>query len=290
MLTRTKTHTRKKYREEHIDNDSDEEEGEEEIDQDGNRVIYLQRAQIRKIQRDSFIAVLGKRRMGKTTLMENLGEALQFPRAVALCGSTGSMEQFKKFIPASYVHKASVEVLQHILREREKQINENPERASELETLLYIDDMAFDRNFMFSKVMKELAQNGRWLRFCVVISIQYVMDMSTALRTNIDYLFVTREHSRTNRRKLFENWGGCCSTLVQFEQFLEACTQNFGCLVIDGTSPTTKFEKCFYHYRANPSLPPWLLGDDEFKKYHLHRTQVPRHSRLSNDLAMLKVC
>lgn len=268
------------YRE---NNDEDHDFGDDDSTNDRDLVdVNLQRFDPCKIHRDGFVAIIGKRRIGKTTIMENLGNALAFPRAIALCGSQGSIEHFKKFIPECYVHRGTIEILRYIIDEREKQVKANPDLpTSELETLLYIDDMACSREFMYSKEMKRLAMNGRWLRFCVVISVQYLMEMSPALRINLDYIFVTREPSRVNRRKLWENWGGCCPTLGHFELFLEKCTQKRGCLVIDCTAETTTYEDFFSHYRANPSLPAWQLGDLQFRMFHQHQRSATRAAQVA---------
>lgn len=249
--------------------DDDLNETDNDMEEDGIDV-YLQRFDPSKMKRDAFVAVIGKRRIGKTTIMENLGHALKFPRAIALCGSMGSMLHFRKFIPECYVHPATIEILRFIIAERKKMVEANPDLpAEQLETLLYIDDMAFVRKFMYSEEMKQLAMNGRWLFFCVIVSVQYLMEMSPALRQNLDYILVTRELSRVNRRKLWENWGACCPTLDHFGLFLEKCTNKHGCLVLDATVDTTKMDEVFSHYRANPSLGQWCLGDEAFRRHHV---------------------
>lgn len=245
--------------------------------------VYLKRFRPETLNRDSFVAIIGKRRQGKTTLMENIALAMNFPRAVALCGSTGSKKYFSKFLLDSYIHEATVEKLRQIMNARDKQLKKTPTpQPPEVETLLFIDDIAFSRQFMFSEEMKNLAMNGRHQVFCPIISIQYLMEMSPSLRGNLDCIFVTRETSRINRRKLWENWGGCCSTLAHFEKILDACTQDYGCLVIDCQAKSTNYEDCFFHYRANPDLPPWTLGDEDFQRYHWQGVHRKKQKTSSN--------
>jgi hypothetical protein len=41
-----------------------------------------------------------------------------------------------------------------------------------------------------------------------------------------------------------------------------------GFLVIDTTADSTRFEDCFFHFRCNPSIGPWTLGDENFVRLH----------------------
>ena len=254
----------------------------EEIEPELLTHVRLRRFEPSTMYRDAMIAIIGRRRFGKSTLMENIAYAMKFKRAVGLAGTSGALQQLKRYIPESYLHRGSIERLKHIIDERDMQLAKNADNPPDnYETGLLIDDMAPYKKFMSSEQLNVLASNGRWLQFCVIICIQYLILLSTTMRGNIDYIFVTRELSRRNRRLLFENWGGCCPTQKHFDKILDSCTKEFGCLVIDCTATGTEFEDYFYHYRADPDLPRWELGDESYRGYHdeimakKKRTQKP---------------
>lgn len=225
--------------------------------------IYLQRFNIRKqLKRDATVCCLGKRRQGKTTIMENIAFELQFKRVLALCGSLGAKKGFQKFMPHCLVFTGSVKKLQDIVTAHSKWVNKHPDvKLTEFETAIFIDDMAFSQPFMRSGELKELALNGRQLGLFVCISVQYMMEMTPSLRGNLDYVIMTKESSRTNREKIFKQYGGTLSCMAHFDRILEACTQDYGVLVIDTTATSNSVESYMYHYRANADLPAWKVGE-----------------------------
>ena len=224
--------------------------------------IYLQRFDIEKqMKRDATVVLLGGRRRGKTTIMKNIAYLLRFLRAIALCGSLGAKNGFLEFMAQRFVCNGSAAKLREVVREHTKWVNKHPNvKLTEFETAIFIDDMAFSPQFMRSDELKELAMNGRNLGLFVAIAVQYMMEMSPSLRGNLDYVIMTKESSRTNREKIYKQYGGSLGSMSHFDIILDACTQNYGVLVIDTTATTSKVESYMYHFRANPHLPKWMLG------------------------------
>lgn len=224
--------------------------------------IYLNRFNIRqKMKRDATVGVLGKRRQGKTTIMKNIAFELEFQRAIALCGSLGAKKGFLEFMAPRFVCSGSVPKLRDVVREHTKWVNKHSNiPLTEFETAIFIDDMAFSPQFMRSDELKELAMNGRQLGLFICISIQYMMEMTPSLRGNLDYIIMTKETSRQNREKIYKQYGGALPTMAAFDRILDACTRDYGVLVIDTTETSPELEKCMYHFRANADLPAWLLG------------------------------
>ena len=45
--------------------------------------------------------------------------------------------------------------------------------------------------------------NGRHYKILFLLTMQFPMGISTALRTNIDYVFIFRENIKKNRERLY---------------------------------------------------------------------------------------
>ena len=81
--------------------------------------------------------------------------------------------------------------------------------------------------------------------------MQYAIGIPPNLRSNIDWVFILRENSVQNRKKLYENYAGMFHTFEMFCQTMDACTENFECLVIHNGAKSNKLEDQVFWYRAD---------------------------------------
>jgi hypothetical protein len=81
--------------------------------------------------------------------------------------------------------------------------------------------------------------------------MQAPMAISPGLRSNIDYTFILRTPNQKNRKDLYDNYCGMFPSREIFEKVLDACTEDFGCIVIDNTTRSNKLEDQVFHYRAS---------------------------------------
>ena len=80
--------------------------------------------------------------------------------------------------------------------------------------------------------------------------MQYCMDLPPALRANVDYVFILRENIIQNREKLYKSFFGIFPTFDMFNKVMDACTENYECIVLDNTSKSNKIEDCVFWYKA----------------------------------------
>jgi hypothetical protein len=108
------------------------------------------------------------------------------------------------------------------------------------------------------------------------------MDLPPALRTNIDYVFCLRENIIQNREKLYKSFFGVFPTFAMFQQVLDACTENYECLVIDNTSHSAKLEDCIFWYKADTHA-DFRIGAPEFwnhsASYMMEKDEEPYDPR-----------
>ena len=104
------------------------------------------------------------------------------------------------------------------------------------------------------------------------------MDVDVSLRTNIDYVFTMRETILVNRQKLHKYYFGQYRTFPEFDRVMQACTQNYKCLVLDGTVASTDASDNVMWYKAATELPPFRLCKPIFwklaRKYRLSTEEI----------------
>jgi hypothetical protein len=98
--------------------------------------------------------------------------------------------------------------------------------------------------------IRQCFMNGRHWKIFFMLTMQYCMDLTPDLRANVDYVFILRENIVQNREKLYKSFFGVFPTLAMFAQVMDACTENYECLVLDNTSKSNKIQDCVFWYKA----------------------------------------
>ena len=116
---------------------------------------------------------------------------------------------------------------------------------------LIMDDCLYDNDWKKDKRIREIFMNGRHWGIFFILLMQYAIGIAPNLRCNIDWVFLLRENSYQNRKKLYENYAGMFYNFEMFCQTMDACTENYGCLVIHNGSKSNKIEEQVYWYCAD---------------------------------------
>ena len=96
-----------------------------------------------------------------------------------------------------------------------------------------------------------------------ILSTQFCLDIKPNIRSNIDYVFICKEDTKKNRKKLYENY--CPDCVESFEDFcvlMDVLTQNYTALVINYKAATNKIEDMIFYFKADPNSvsPAWRFG------------------------------
>jgi hypothetical protein len=81
--------------------------------------------------------------------------------------------------------------------------------------------------------------------------MQYAIGIPPNLRTNIDWVFILRDASYQNRKKLYECYASIFPTFDMFCQTMDQCTDNFECLVIQNCAKSNRLEDQVFWYKAD---------------------------------------
>ena len=76
------------------------------------------------------------------------------------------------------------------------------------------------------------------------------MDITPDIRTNTDYVFALKENIRKNRERMYNEFFGVFPSFPVFDALFLEVTQDYRCLVLDNTKPSTKIEDCVFWYVA----------------------------------------
>ena len=199
----------------------------------------------------SVILICGKRGTGKSFLMKDLAYHIRDKVDYGVCMSPTDDVQdgFRSFMPASLIYNAYTEEKVSALMQQQKR---DWKKGSGKEAFVMLDDCLFDKSVLTSTVMRELFMNGRHRHITLVLIVQYIMDMPSALRSQVDYVFTLRENIISNRDRLWKQFFGFFNTFASFCECLDATTENFSCMVYDGKSAkTNNLEDCVFWYRAS---------------------------------------
>lgn len=209
---------------------------------------------------------IGKRGTGKTTLVTDmLWHKKHLPVGVVMSGTEEGNGHYGQFVPDSFIYSEFDKgVIEKIIR-RQKKVSNRTQVDNRVFILL--DDLMYDKRINKEKCMRLLYMNGRHWNVCLMVTLQYCMDMPPDLRSNTDYVFVLRENIVEVRKKIWKNFFGVFPTFDMFCQVLDKCTENYECLVLDNTSRSNKIEDCVFWYKADIH-PSFRVGAPSFWQYH----------------------
>jgi hypothetical protein len=215
-----------------------------------------------KNMRDGCVAVMIARRgSGKSVLIKDILFHKRHMSGIVFSGTEAGNGFFGEFVPSVFVYdEFNPDALQRLV-DRQRKLKKI-DKADPV--FVVMDDCAFDRKFMNSKLLREIAFNGRHYSICMILSSQWAMDLPPSLRGNIDYVFILRDN--LYRERLYKNFFPFIESLDAFNKIMDACTDDFGCLVLDNTGSNSEI----FHYKAKMNR-DFRMGPPSFWGYNKQR-------------------
>ena len=230
------------------------------------KVLDVRRFAPQSIPDDSVIVMIGKRRTGKSTAIADL---LYYKRYFGVgqivSGSEACAPFFSNFFPKAYIDsECKMSMLDQILnRQRKIKQRQRDHVGNPLcsKFMLVFDDCLYDsKRWAQTPQIRQIFMNGRHYDICFILAMQYVIGIGPELRSNIDYVFIFRDASIKNRKKLYENYGAMIKTFNLFCLLMDALEPH-ECLVIDVNG--THFENSVFYWK--PQLRgKYRWGPDKF--------------------------
>lgn len=226
----------------------------------------------------SVVLVVGGRGSGKTTIMLDLCyHKRHIPDGIAFCGTQESNTAFDNVVPDSFIFEEwDPEEVQRVIN-RQKVANAERKAAGlpKKFTFIIFDDFGHESDVWKDKMLRQIFMNGRWAGIFFIFTLQYMMDLPSALRGNVDWVFVTGEKIPANRKRLYDYFCGGIGTRKEFDQVLNAATDGHYCFVAHTTARSTRPEDCFFYWKAkvrntdeNPRQRKWHMGSKAYWAEH----------------------
>lgn len=215
----------------------------------GQQVLNLKRFDPARMADSSTCVIIGKRNTGKSVLVKDLMYAKRhLPAGIVMSGTEEGNGYYGTWIPPAFVYTRFDPVAIERLYEKQKRLKT---RGVKQNVYLLIDDCMFESNVvMKAPVIKELFMNGRHFNIFVILVAQYVMQLSPAVRSNSDYVIVLRDNIKENQERLHRAFFGMFARFDDFRDTMMAVTENYGALIIDANSRSSKIEDCVFWYKA----------------------------------------
>jgi hypothetical protein len=217
------------------------------------------------------ILMVGKTGTGKSVMLKTIIYHLRdkFDFAIGMAPNLDTVEMLRDFMPDMFIYdgvnadqmNSYIENIK-LLQEAKKKKNDD----SRFKLLLVADDCMKDKKLFEEKSMRELANNGRHYDMLFIISAQYMIDIATSFRTNIDYVFAMSEDSSRVIGLLYKEYFGMFPTKEQFVQAFKQATENFGCMIVDRTLGGAPLEKTVSFYRGDPKIGKFMVGCRDYWK------------------------
>lgn len=248
-------------------------------------IINIKEADFNDIEPCASIALLGKRRTGKTTwakyLLQYINKSID--RFVVICGNKDNGSEWKQIIHPLYVmnkdenHLKRIRDYQDVTLSKIDKTNVIPRKYR---ICIILDDCGSDRSFMHSNIMKDILSNGRHYGMTIIMLCQYLNQMHCENRDQIDYLLVLHTSNNRNVRKIHDEYGST-TDLRSFKYILNACTVNRGCCWIDNTKNAINVSDSTYYKRIK-----WPCTFSEVGSSHV-RTYGDQHHLIERKLVKL---
>ena len=238
--------------------------------------LKLRKFDIKSIPSDKVVVFIGKRETGKSFLVKDLlYYHKDVPIGTVISGTEAANTFYGNMVPSLFIHDAFTPqiVLNSLKRQKMviKKINKDKARygSSNIDprAFLILDDCLYDQSWVRDENIRNLFMNGRHYKMLFIITMQYALGVPPNLRTNIDYVFILRENLMNNRKRLYEHYAGMFPSFEIFCQVMDACTEDFNCLVINNNAKSNKLEDQVFWYKAEPHS-EFKIGASEFWKHH----------------------
>jgi hypothetical protein len=250
----------------------------------------IKKFDMRSIDNDKVVVFIGKRDTGKSILVKDLlYYNKNIPVGTVISGTEGANAFYSTMMPSIFIHNEyKPEIVANVLKRQKKIINkikgEVAERGNSTidpRFFLILDDCLYDNSWVKSKSIRSVFMNGRHYKIMFIITMQYALGIPPSLRTNIDYVFILRENYVSNRKRLYEQFAGMFPTFDMFCQVMDACTENYECLVINNNAKSNRLEDQIFYYKAEMHE-DFRIGDSRFWKYHVDNYN-PNHGGQAED-------
>jgi hypothetical protein len=205
-----------------------------------------------------------------TTLIENFAyhNKHRYPVARVFIATEDGYKRFSKIFHPLFVSNYwdEKECETAIARQR-KCLMDYGKEAKQAYSILIMDDISDDPKIYKTKLMKGIFKLGsqHWAQL-VMIGTQYAIDFPPEIRQSVSYVALARQPELTERKKLYDNFGGLCGSFERFCDLMDGITGDYTFLIFKKRSQSNELEECVFWYRTT-KLDDWKFGCKEYRAW-----------------------
>ena len=246
------------------------------------------------------ILIIGKRGVGKTWLVRELmyyfHQVKHIPTGIVIAPTDRMNPFYNQFFPDLYIHHdLNSQTIKEVLARQADTIGDKRSakhtkksiKDRDPSSLVVIDDaLSMKKSWQKDENVNELLMNGRHYKLPYILCVQTPLGLAPDFRLNFDYIFICRDDSSINKKKLWDNYASVFPTFSSFEKVFNACTKDHMIMVIDNRKPCDNFsEKIFWIKSIERDF---KFGSGEFRqiseKYYdptyLHKSSFSNSDRI----------
>lgn len=214
----------------------------------GRQDITIRKFDPSKMDDRRTVMIIGKRNTGKSVLLKDIMyHKRHIPVGMVMSGTEEGNGWYSSWVPDCFIYNDfDKDALEKLIKRQRRLCKQGKAQK----VFLVLDDCMFDKKVMREKCIRSVFMNGRHWNIFFATCSQYVADAGPEIRSNCDYVFVLRENIQQNRERLWRMFFGVFPTLHAFNEAMNACTEDYGCLVLDNTSKSNRIEDCVFWYKA----------------------------------------
>jgi len=241
--------------------------------------IQLKKFNPSRMADDKVCVFVGRRNTGKSTLLTDIMyHKKHLPAGIVMSATEEGNHHYQQFVPDLFIYSDyDREAIERVLARQKKLVGTCPPGSKPPGAFLLLDDCMYDKRFMKDICIRQCFMNGRHWKLFFMLTMQYCMDLTPDLRANVDYVFVLKENIIQNREKLYKAFFGVFPSFDMFNQVMNACTENYECLVLDNTSRSNRIQDCVFWYKAKVRT-GFRCGSPVYWNYH-KKNYNPKHDQ-----------
>jgi len=218
------------------------------------------------------ILCIGKRGSGKSFLLRDLLYHFRnIPAGIIISPTERMHGDHKRYFPDLYIHDNITDAtMNNILLRQSEMINkakQNIDHKIDPSALLIMENcLSSKKEWSKNKIIQEIMINGRHYYLTNIVTMQCPMGISPDMRLNFDYVFLFKENSMINKKKLYLNYASMFPTFDIFEKIFNKCTDDYGIMVIDNRNNSTNITDSVFWYKAHERN--FTFGSQAFVNFH----------------------
>lgn len=233
--------------------------------------ISIKKFNMKDIQMDSKILLLGRPKSGKSTLISDIlfQHRKFFTAALCFSSSEEANSFYSGMIPDLFIYPSyNIEAVEKLRTRQQKLLRKNGKAHPENPAVIVADDCMDKKDWTKSDTTRWLFKNGRHYDIFFLLASQYAMDIGPELRTSVDYVFIMKQTIMKDKRRIYENFAGVFPNLQMFCDVLDNLTEDYHCMVLNNRATSGKIEDTVFWYKADLHEKPFRVGTASLWKFH----------------------